>query len=745
MSKAGAKLASNILKSVIATLLYVAVQQALYAQVKIIDQQPLQPIQHAELVLDGVSAQVYSNADGLMEISLGATVNRFSIFALGYETVSFEADALDTLQYIYLTPIAYNLRGVDIIDSVRIPIKVSAGAITVDAQMLEKLPTLFGEPDLLKNMQLLPGVSSVMENNVGLYVRGGKAENSMISIDGATIYNPSHSAGFFSVVHPASVRSATLVKDGIAAEYGGRSSAFLDVGLKEGNYKQFASSVSIGFISSYLDVQGPLSKGKHPTSMQFVARSTYIDKVVSLVSSSEPNFKTGFHDYSLKISSLLAPNKKLSAAFYHSNDHFKFDVFQFLNFGSQSTWNNDIFSLKYANSTNKKWLQTTSFSFSNYRLDNSFTGSQLNSGIKDIGLKHHYQSYSNHQLVQSVGLQATYHQLQPGNMQVTDTAYYIYDAYTISNQSFIELAPYINLKKEWAHDIELKVGFRLSNYLSSNLSTCIPEPRLQLIKHLGKNSLFVSYDKLSQFLHQYSANVTPMPADAWFSSSAKAKPTISNSLTLGYLKSSIDQTYNFSASLFYRIQRHTTDIKSGSTTFIPPNYNKWIAVGNNKSYGAEFLIQKLKGSLTGWVAYTYCRSINLIPGIVSGNSYYANHDKPHILNVALNKSLGNWEINTVFVFQSGRPITMPLYTMGIITQNSERNAYRLPAYHRLDVSLTHYQKKRKHRQGSWNISIYNLYNRQNVYNIQYNPLYGKVRYLTLFPIIPSFSYKASIF
>jgi len=269
---------------------------------------------------------------------------------------------------------------------------------------------------------------------------------------------------------------------------------------------------------------------------------------------------------------------------------------------------------------------------------------------------------------------------------------------------------------------------------------------LQIAKKFAYSTLAFSYDRLSQFMQLYSANVTPMPTDAWFVSSQNIKPVISNSFSLSYNKSGYERDYALTTSLYYRRFANVTDIRAGGSAIIEPDYEKWLRSGSNNSFGFEFLLQKQKGTLTGWVSYTYSRSINNIKGILDqGSVYNANHDKPHILNITANKRIKNWELNGVFVLQSGRPITMPLYTVGIISLYSERNEYRLPLYHRMDLSLIHYQKKRKHFQGSWMISIYNVYSRRNVYNIQFNPVKGRVDYLNLFPILPFASYKAEIF
>lgn len=707
----------------------------------------LTPIESAELLIDGVGSQKLSNAQGIIKIELPDDAKTFGFFALGYESVTFNADALDTLSKVYLKPLAYNLREVAIVENRKsVPIRSEIGVVQLDAQYISKLPTVFAEPDLLKALQLLPGVSSVMENNVGLYVRGGKAEHSLITIDGATVYNPAHSVGFFSVVHPASVSSASLYKEAFPGNFGSRSSAFLDVQLKEGNYNKFQGALSIGLISSYLDLQGPISKGKRPTSFQFVGRTTYIDRMVKAFSYEEPQFNTGFSDYSFKISSKLSEHKKLTMAYYHSHDHYKFLNVPLINFGSTSSWDNNVASIKLSNSKSNKWLKTTSATYTQYQLENNFTGAIHTSGLQDYGLNYDLKAFDQKQLVTQAGVQSTLHLVSPGQMSIVDSAFFNYEPFDLGTQTFLEVAPYVNFKKELKNNYVAKANFRLSSYVTNNFTSIQPEPRLQIAKKYGYSTLALSYDRLSQFMQLYSANVTPMPTDAWFVSSKNIRPVVSNSISLSYNQSGYERDYSLNTSLYYRHFSNVTDIRAGGSAIIEPDYEKWLRAGNNNSFGFEFLLQKQKGTLTGWVSYTYSRSINNIKGILdNGSVYNANHDKPHILNITANKRIKKWELNGVFVLQSGRPITLPLYTVGIISLYSERNEYRLPLYHRMDISFIHYQKKRKHFQGSWMISIYNVYSRRNVYNVQFNPVKGRVDYLNLFPILPFASYKVEIF
>lgn len=717
------------------------------AQLFVYDASTLIEIENAQLVGENYVIYERSNSLGELQIKIGRPnlPDTFTIFALGYRPLVLSRIALDTLQEVFLDPLDYHLREVEISDYATYPIRTEPGIIRLDAGKLSKLPTVFAEPDLLKSLQLLPGVSSVMENNVGLYVRGGSATQSLISLDGATMYNPSHSLGFFSVVHPASVSSASLIKEGIPGDYGSRASAFLDVHLKEGNFNSFKATASMGLISSYIDLQGPISTGENAMSFQFVGRTTYIDRIINLLSSNESSFNTGFNDVSLKFASKLKSGKKMTLAFYRSKDKFKVLNGQLVNLASVTEWDNNIISLRVADNSSENWLKSSRFSFSSYQLDNQFTGAVHNSGVDDFSLEHIWLSKGSTNLIQKIGFLATYHRVLPGRMTVLDSAFYNLASFEVNRQHFLEISPFINFHRNLSQSIELSAHLRLSSYTSHKMRL-YPEPRIQLKKHTAIGVLSLSFDRLSQYMHLYSSSITPMPTDVWFSSSAKVPPVVSSSFSLSYNTPEFNKDYSISSSVYFRHFENISDINSGSAMILEPGYERFLKVGTNQSYGWELLIRKQKGSLTGWISYTYSRSINRISGILSeGETYNANHDKPHMFNAVASRRIGNWELNGVFVFESGRPITIPIYSVGIINEYSERNEYRLPYYHRMDLSLIYHQKKRKHRQGSWMISVYNMYNRQNVYNVQYNPISGSIDYLTLFPILPMASYKAELF
>ncbi|MBI1184031.1 TonB-dependent receptor plug domain-containing protein [bacterium] len=737
----------NILSAKVILLYFLFAHNLIFGKsILILDNTTKNPIYHCEIIIDHRSTGIFSAEDGRVNIEVGDENKNIEFFALGYDILKLNSDVLDTINIIFLEPLAYNLRDVIITDSLQMPIQMREGAILLNAMSLSKLPMVFAEPDLLKSLQLLSGVSSVMENNVGLYLRGGRAEQTLISIDGATVYNPAHSVGLFSVVHPSSVNFALLYKGGIPAHFGGRASGFLDIKLKEGSYKDFRGAFSLGVVSSYLDLQGPILQGKHPVSFQFVGRTTYIDKIVKVMSSKEPEFNTGFSDFSMKISSIISTEKRLSLAYYHSNDHYKYENSNFIYFGNESKWNNDVIGLNFRCRNSDKWLKLLSATFTNYRLSNILSNTQLQSGIYDFGLNYSVKSSSIARAVQEIGVQSVLHKISPGKLQVVGANVISDIVYDIPEQQFLEVAPFFIMRKEIGMDLELMANFRMGTYLASSIQSVQPEPRITLTKNYDKSKVYICYDRLSQFMQLYSSNVTLMPTDFWFMSSKSIKPTTSNSLSLTYHKGGLSDKCNIETSVYYRVFNHITDIRPGGSSIATPEFEKWLEVGVNHSYGIEFMIQKIKGKLTGWLSYTYSRSINSIPGILSnGSKYSANYDKPHLFNVVAKKHFGKWEFNGVFVFQSGRPITKPLYSIGIINLYSDRNEYRLPSYHRLDISLIHYQKRHKHFQASWMLSIYNVYNHHNVYNIQYNPLKGRVEKITVFPILPFISYKVDVF
>lgn len=730
-------------------LLFVFSSITVFAQrVVICSSEDGKPISRAELLENGRSIGVYSSVNGVMLIPSDLS-NKLSFYALGFRVLQKDVAAITDGDTLFMQPLAYNLRGVSVIeDSLNGFLKIETGTIQLDAGKVSKIPTLFAEPDLLKAIQLLPGVSSVMENNVTPFVRGGKGSHTAVRVDGATLYNPAHSVGFFSIIHPSGVKSITMHTDGISSSYGGRASSYLDIKLKDGNEKKLKANASFGLISSYADIQAPLLKGERPISFQITGRTTYIDKTVKIISrgNDELPFNTGFSDANAKINFGLSNNKKLSLAGYFSTDNYRFDNAAVLNFGHETKWNNYLVNLSYENNA-EKWYKKTSLSFSSYNIDKVLVeNAKHESGIMDLKLSQIFNSYNKKSVVQKVGGELELHRISLGNLSINGSDFFNFTEFNLGIERALSSALFVDLSKSLSPNYELKANLRLSSFITSSSSFGYPEPRLSLTRKTGSSGkISLSYDRLVQYLRLYSANITPMPTDAWIPSSEKLKPIKMDGFTLSHYLQLNNKNISVKTAGFYRMFSNVSDVLEGASSFTEPNYENRLEIGESRAMGFEFLIQKNAGIINGWLSYTFSRVVNSIGSINNGNSYNAYHDKPHILNIVINKRLKKWEFNALFVLQSGRPFTLVEKGIGILNFYSDRNAYRLPAYHRLDLSIIRYQKRHKHFQSSWILSVYNTYNRKNVFSVLFNPYSGTNTALTLFPILPMIGYKVSFF
>jgi hypothetical protein len=638
------------------------------------------------------------------------------------------------------------LGAVDILGSKAPSISQAPGAFTLSANQLSRLPSVFAEPDPIRGLLLLPGVGGVLENNVGLAVRGGAVAQTLTTIDGATLWQSGHAAGFFSALHHQSIDQVTLYKEAPPGHLGGRASAYLDIGLREGNFAKYQGGLSLGLISSSAHMEGPLWKGRRPTSFNLVARSTYIDKAIRLATPATTAILVGFNDLQGKISSQLSPREKIGLSFYSSNDHYRMGILSLFNKSRHTTWHNKVASLVYDNGHGGAHRKAI-MSYSAYGMADSLHIGTYTSKATEIQGKYLVTKEIDTWGKVEKGGQVRYVALAPGALDTSGASPYSPQAYGMDRHYMVECAAFVGTEWQKGTHWVLNAHLRTAIYLSSNLyARFSPEPRLRLTRNMPKGKLWAGYDRLSQFLRLYSAHITPMPNNVWYASTPAMGVMSGHSLGMGYQRVLGLRGIKLETSAYLRRFGRVAETRAGAPILITPDYEQALSIGHSYAYGLEIWLEKQKGKFTGWISYTYSRALLYVPHIVRRSNHYpAPYDKPHVLNVTMNRNLGKWELNAVFVLQSGRPITLPLYTVGDMSLYSERNEYRLPLYHRMDLSLSRQGKKHPHSQTTWSISVYNLYNRLNTYDIQLNILEGRVDYLTLFPILPFAAFSISIF
>ena len=658
------------------------------------------------------------------------------------------------------------------------------GQIDLSMSRMRSVPVIFGEIDPLKTLQLFPGVSNAGEGNSGLYVRGGGPDQNLILLDDAVVYNSGHLFGFFSVFNGDAIKNITLIKGGMPAQYGGRLSSVLDVSMKEGNMKKFQAEGGIGSISSRLAVQGPLLKDK--ASFIVSGRRTYIDALVKpFIKKGSQFYGSGYYFYDL--------NAKFNYKFSNKDrlyisGYFGRDVFDFVNnqrqFDVNIPWGNSTLTARWNHVfSNKLFLNTTvvynDYDFALGALQNNFNFA-LKSGIRDVNIKSDLDHYltPEHQL--KYGIQYTFHRFSPSVVSGQQDSV-VFNPNNAQLKYAREMAAYVQDDWEISDDLKMSYGLRWSgfqqvgpytNYTTDNFGnrldsvsfkTAEPvkfysgfEPRATLRYSLDdETSIKGSVSRNRQYIHLVSNSGTTLPTDVWVPSTFRVKPQLSWQYAAGFFKNFNDNAYETSIEVYYKSMNNQIEYREGYTPSIKDPEEEFV-FGNGWSYGAEFFFNKTKGRFTGWIGYTLAWSWRKFPELNKGNKYPAKFDRRHDLSVVGIYDLNSkWKFSAVFVYATGNATSLPekFYLVeGVLTQQySKINQYRLPSYHRLDLSATYTPVPKKQRKvtSSWNFSIYNAYSRRNPYFLYFDQtgsafdgsLEVQAKQVSLFPVIPSVTYN----
>lgn len=648
---------------------------------------------------------------------------------------------------------------------------VDMGNVKMSPKEVEKIPIIFGEQDIVKTMQLTPGVKSAGEGNSGFYVRGGGLDQNLILLDEAPVYNASHLLGFFSIFNSEAIRDANLMKGSIPAEYGGRASSVFDIKMKEGNQKKYGVSGSIGLISSNLAVEGPIVKDKG--SFIVSARRTYADVFLKLSKEEDLNNTTlYFYDLNLKANYKINNNNRIYVSGYFGRDDFGFaDEFGF-------DWGNATGTIRWNHNFSEKLFSNTSFIVSNYSYDINILGDvniTIGSQIDDLNLKQDFTYYLNARNTLKFGGNVVYHNIMPGEIKVSENSGI--NAETIPTRKAIEWAAYFSNSQSISERLKLYYGLRLALFTNvgpgefyefnenGDLTNTIEindfefvktqgglEPRLALNYMLStKSSLKTSYNRIHQFLHLLSNSTTSTPTDLWLPSSNNVLPQIADQVSVGYFRNFKDNEYESSVEVYYKDLKNQIDYKNGAELVFNSTVEAELVFGRGWAYGAEFMFKRNFGRLSGWVSYTWSRTMRQFDDINEGNAFPARQDRIHDLAlVGIYELTPKWSLSANWIYYTGNAVTFPSgkYEIdGVIAgYYTERNGYRMPPYHRLDIGFTWQRKKTEKFESSWNFSAYNVYARENAYFIQFsqdpeNPELTQAVQFAIFKIIPSVSYR----
>ena len=640
---------------------------------------------------------------------------------------------------------------------------------------IKRIPTLMGEVDVIKAIQLLPGVQASSEGASGFSVRGGNPDQNLILLDEATVYNASHLMGFFSVFNNDAIKDVTLYKGDIPAAYGGRLSSLLDVRMKEGNLKKFSGSGGIGTISSRLTLEGPIIKDK--TSFLVSGRRTYAD--IFLLFAKDPDIKDNtlfFYDLNLKLNHIFNEKNRLFVSGYMGRDVYA-NPFASMAFGNQTytlRWNHLFSSRIFSNFT----LLHSRY---NYELGtpdgdaNSFT---WYSKLKDYTARADLNYYITPEYTLKFGLISTFHDFEPGSAYGSGEQS-LFTEFILPTNYALENGVYVSAEQSAGERWNLRYGLRFSSFHNVGPGTVYNydenyqpidstvhdkgkvfnhfmglEPRIAVSFMINeKSSIKSSYSRTRQYVHLAQNSTAGTPLDVWFPSTPNVNPQISDQVAVGYFRNLFNNRLEVSVEAYYKEMHNAIDFKDHAMLLLNRYMEGEIRTGDATSYGLEFLFRKNEGRLNGWISYTYSKTTREVPEINNGNPYAAPYDKPHDIAIVGNYEISNrlW-VSANWVYSTGLPVTFPTgrfeYMGNIAPVYSNRNDYRMPDYHRLDLSVSYGSKPNPNRKWHWdlNFSVYNAYGRKNAWAINFvqdeeNPSITHAEMTYLFPIVPALTWN----
>ena len=743
----------------------------------------------------------------IKELNIGCSTNNYGFFSLtipkgeytiicsyiGYDNINRKIIInKDKSEKFKLSPSSFQIDEVTISTKKEdYNIKSSdLGNVELEVKKLEKLPVLMGEKDILKTLQLLPGVQSGSEGSSGFYVRGGGPDQNLILLDEGTIYNASHLFGFFSVFNSDAINDINLIKGSMPANYGGRLSSVLDINMKDGNKKRFSGRGGIGLISSKLTLEGPIKKDT--SSFIVSARRTYIDILTKPYLDTTEYAGNGyfFYDLTSKFNYRFSNKDQIFISGYFGKDVFTFNSPDW-GFNMKIPWGNSTGSIRWNHVFSNKLFMNSSLIFSNYKFEfsatqnvegNNLYQSRLYSGIRDWNFKQDFNYYLNPRHTLKFGINNTYHIFSPSNFDASldsldistndiryyahEGAIYINDEFNLNERilinagvrlsTFTHFGPFERYIKDGSNNLGALSTDSTINYNSwEPIKTYYGfEPRFSsryLINE--KSSLKFGFNQNYQYIHLTSLSSSSLPTDVWIPSSSIIKPLIGRQYSIGYYRNFNNNKYEFSLEGYYKNMENLIEYKENyipGTSIGTDNVDNNLVSGDGQSYGFELFFSKNIGNLSGWIGYTWSKTTRKFNELNKGLEFYSKYDRTHDLSIVANYQISKrLNFSTVFVYATGNTLTLPesafLIDGDLILEWGGRNSHRMEPYHRLDIALTLDGKKKGNYQSSWSFSIYNVYNRQNPYFIYFDvndDNFGlTAKQVSLFPIIPSISWN----
>jgi hypothetical protein len=714
----------------------------------------------------------------------GATTNNY-----GFYSLTLPADSVDIfISFIGYTSVTEHLLlDKDLVLNIEIESGINLGEVVITAQQekvsqvnkmsivdipikqVKSIPALLGEKDVIKVLQLMPGVQKGSEGSSGFYVRGGGADQNLIILDDATVYNASHLFGFFSLFNGDAIKSIELTKGGFPARYGGRLSSVLDINMKDGNKTKYSGEAGIGLISSRLTFEGPIVKNK--SSFLISGRRTYID--ILMQPFLEKDIRgTGYYFYDLtaKLNYDFGGKDKVYLSGYFGRDKF------YSKYSGESMglfWENATTTIRWNHLFNHKTFSNTSFVFSRFRFnifenqntDQGKYSMDYYSGIRDFSLKYDVEFHPNPNHVIRSGLISTYHYFTPNALVIKDPI----SDHDVDKTNYIkalESGIYLEDDMKITSKLKSNVGIRVCHFINKTKNYVNPEPRFSLSYMLKDDiALKASYAIMNQNIHLLSNTSIGLPTDLWLPSTDRTGPQKSQQVSVGAAKDFIERDFAITIEGYYKKSNDVLAYKEGASFLgiqdpAVENDLNWednITTGKSWSYGTELLLQKKVGKLSGWIGYTLSWTQMQFDELNYGKKYYARYDRRHDISiVAIYELSKKITISGTWVYGTGNAISLPLgtyeaephhyqgYPRIIVTDYGDKNGFRMAPYHRLDLGIQFHKQKKKYER-IWEISIYNVYNRKNpfYYFYEYDVKSNEqvLKQISLFPIIPSFSYS----
>ncbi len=773
--------------------LFILVQLALGGQEKFTISGYVKDVKNGESLIGatvyktGSGVGAMANEYGFYALTLPAGKHQISVSLIGYKTYTFSIDLQSNrTMNLELSDESQSLDEVVITgeaDDQNVK-SVEMSVAKLDIKQINKIPALLGEVDVVRAIQLLPGVTTVGEGASGFNVRGGNIDQNLILLDEAPVYNSSHLFGFFSVFNPDAVKDVKLIKGGIPSQYGGRVSSILDVRMKEGNSKRATVTGGIGTIFSRLSIEAPLIKER--ASFIIALRRSYVDALVKPFLKSTNALKQAdfyFYDLTAKFNYRINDRNTVFLSGYLGRDVFGVSVFKF-------DWGNATATARWNRIFNKKLFMNLSTFYSNYNYYLEFStpngqGFKWKSNIINYSIKPDFTYFLNSRNTIRFGAQALAYDFLPYN--ATGQFENANVKFLADKRYGVEYSAYVGNEHKITQKLSMEYGLRVSMYTNigkgkayyfgdtiSNTTLPLrdiknfsageliqayvnPEPRFSMNYILNKTSSFkASYNRMAQYLQLISNTAASTPLDVYTIASNNLKPLVADQGSMGYFRNFRENMFETSVEVYYKYLQNQLDYIDNADLFINPTVENQLVQGLGRAYGAELYVKKSKGKIQGWISYTLSKTERLVRGVSNDNWFFSRYDRTHVLNTSVNYDLTKrWNLSVNFVYLSGVPGTFPNSKISIqslnIPYNTDniRNNYRITPYHRLDMGATYNFKSNDKRRFKQTLvfSVYNVYNRRNAFSIYFRTKPGEqyqteaVRFSMIGSFVPAITYN----